>query len=224
MDKCSGGLPPVNATGIITTTPTITESGNPTVEGEPPKELSSSLDLNLQQMSTTLSDLADYAYDYSTNQTLTGMSDAWGTPTSSGTTTPIVYEGPMNIVYFNMHGDKQLKLAGGCHGAGLLIVNGDLEINGGFAWYGEIIVTGALKFSGGGEKNITGTVMAGESAVVDTEIGGNVGMICSDAIRNLKISFPYKIAGWKVYWYSHAESQRTQRKRDLSLRERIRRS
>jgi len=198
MDQCSAT--PGNKPGIITTTPTITESGSPIVEGDPPQTTNSSTNISLAEIVSALGQVADFPYDYSTDQTLTGMSDSWGTPTASGTGTPINYEGPMNIVYFDMNGNKTVKLAGGSHGAGLLIVNGNLELNGGFTWYGQIVVTGSLSFSGGGEKNITGGVMAGEtSVVVNTEIGGNVGILyCSKAMGKLKESLPpFKITQWR---------------------------
>ena len=172
--------------GIITTTPTITESGLHTVEGEPAKEINSDKNLNLAEMMKSLKGAADYSYDYNTNRTLTGLN--WGAPTTHGSTEPLTYEGDLNIVYFNMGGDKTLKLAGGTKGAGILLVDGNLELTGGFTWYGEIIVTGSFNFSGGGEKNVTGGILAGESATVNTDVGGNVGILCIP---------PYKITSWR---------------------------
>ena len=194
MDKCGGSD---NKAGIITTTPTIEESGTPTVEGDPAKEINSTTNLKLEEMVRELKGVADYAYDYNANQTLTGLN--WGTPTTHGTTEPLSYDGDLNIVYFNMGGDKTLKLAGGTRGAGILLVDGNLDLSGGFTWYGEIIVTGALNFSGGGEKNVTGGILAGESATVNTDVGGNVGILyCSDAVGKLRNGIPpYKIASWR---------------------------
>jgi PilX N-terminal len=203
MDQCSAGETPSDKPGIITTTPTVTESGSPIVEGDPRQITDSSLNLPLAEMVSALGKVADFPYDYSADQTFTPANladrDSWGNPTATGTSTPINYEGPMNIVYFDMNGDKTIKLAGGSHGAGLLIVNGNLDLNGGFTWYGQIVVTGSLTFSGGGEKNITGGVMAGETAVVvNTEIGGNVGILyCSKAIGKLKGLPPFKITQWR---------------------------
>jgi len=183
--------------GIITTTPTITESGPPTVEGDPAKEVNSDKNLNLAEMVKSLKGAADYEYDYNTNQTLTGLN--WGAPTPHGTTEPLSYDGDLNIVYFNMGGDKTLKLAGGTKGAGILLVNGNLDLSGGFTWYGEIIVTGSFNFSGGGEKNVTGGILAGESTTVNTDVGGNVGILyCSDAVGRLRNGIPpYKITSWR---------------------------
>jgi hypothetical protein len=142
---------------------------------------------------------ADFKYSYSENQTLTGYSDGWGTPTSSDTSVPITYTGPMNIVYFNMNGDKTLKLTGGSHGAGLLLIEGNLEIDGEFTWYGVILATGAVGYTGGGEKNITGGIMSGGNVTLDGDIGGNSGTIyCSVVSHKLKdIVPPSKITRWR---------------------------
>jgi len=135
---------------------------------------------------------ADSRYSYSSNQTLTGYSDSWGTPVYNGPGQPLTYsEGPMSIVYFNMAGNRTLKLAGGSHGAGLLLVNGNLEINGGFNWYGVIIVTGAVDYTGGGQKNVTGAILAGETTTVEVDVGGNANILyCSRAAGFLRGKLP----------------------------------
>lgn len=64
--------------------------------------------------------------------------------------------------------------ASGSQGSGILIVDGDLEINGGFEFYGLIIVTGTVTFSGGGAaiKNIIGSIIAG-GGVNASSVGGS---------------------------------------------------
>jgi hypothetical protein len=63
-------------------------------------------------------------------------------------------------------------------GAGVLVVNGNLDINGGFQYFGLIIVTGTITFSGGGSHpaNITGAIIAGQHSVtnLDNTFGGGV--------------------------------------------------
>ena len=105
----------------------------------------------------------------------------------------------MNIVYFNMHGLNTIKLAGQSHGAGLLLVDGNLELNGGFTWYGVIIVTGALDYTGGGEKNVTGGVLTGETTAVQVDVGGDAGiMYCSEVADKLrKVVSPLRMTRWK---------------------------
>ncbi len=194
-DQCGSADKP----GIITTTATIERSGNPTIDGLPSEITNSTLNLNLKEMVDYLRGYANFKYEYNENETLTGYFDSWGIPTSNGTERALQYTGPMNIVYFNMNGDKTLKLAGGSHGAGILIVDGNLDLNGSFSWYGVIIVTGALNYTGGGEKNVSGGVLAGDTANIQLDIGGNAGiMYCGEAIRKLKETIPpFKMTRWK---------------------------
>ena len=199
MDVCGG----MNRPGIITTTNTIEEMGNPGISGMPPSIVNSSLDLPLEKMVESLSVYANCPncpYTYNSNQTLSGYSDDWGIPVYNGAGQPLTYpEGPMNIVYFNMGGNKTLKLTGGSHGAGILLVNGNLEINGGFTWYGVIIVTGAIDYTGGGEKNVTGAILAGETTIVEVDVGGNANILyCGRAAGFLKSKMPPFIrAQWR---------------------------
>jgi len=195
-----------NKPGIETTTataPPIAESGNPSVNGSPPKVTQASIPppikLPLREMVNYLKGDANFKYNYSGDQTLTGYSDSWGTPISDDTTVPIAYTGPMNIVYFNMNGDKTIKLAGGSRGAGILLVEGNLEIDGGFTWYGIILATGAVAYTGSGPKNVTGGVMAGENATAGIEIDENAGILyCSAVSKKLKdVIPPLKITRWR---------------------------
>ena len=195
-----------NKPGITTTTPTtppITESGSPSIDGLPPKVTQASTppptNLPLREMLGYLKGDANFKYGYNENRTLTGYSDSWGMPTSSDPTVPIAYTGPMNIVYFNLQGTKTLKLAGDSHGAGILLVEGNLEINGGFTWYGVILATGAVGHAGSGRKHVTGGIMAGENATNDIDIDENTGIIyCSAVSHRLKeIVPPLKITRWR---------------------------
>jgi hypothetical protein len=195
-----------NKPGIVTTTattPPIAESGNPSVNGSPPRVTQASIpppaNLPLKEMVNYLKGDANFKYNYSGDQTLAGYSDSWGTPISDDTAAPITYTGPMNIVYFNMNGDKTIRLAGGSHGAGILLIEGNLEIDGGFTWYGIILTTGAVSYTGSGQKNVTGGVMAGENAATGIEIDENAGILyCSAASKKLKdVIPPLKITRWR---------------------------
>ena len=68
-----------------------------------------------------------------------------------------------------------LKLTSSAKGNGILIVDGDLDINGGLQFYGLILVKGVVKFTGGGndKTNIYGAVMAGQESYVDNTLGGS---------------------------------------------------
>ena len=195
-----------NKPGITTTTtsiPPITESGNPSINGSPPQVTQASVpsptNLPIKEMVDYLKGYANFKYHFDGNQTLTGYSDSWGTPTSSGVSLPLTYTGTMNIVYIDLHGTETLKLVGDSHGAGILLVNGNLEINAGFTWYGVILATGTVDYSGGGQKNVTGGIIAGENATLRQDIGGNADIVyCSTASNRLKdIVPPLRITRWR---------------------------
>jgi len=68
----------------------------------------------------------------------------------------------------------QLKMAAGNRGQGTLLVDGDLELAGGFEWDGLIIVKGAIKINGVGNK-LTGAVFAqGVNLLTAGSVSGNV--------------------------------------------------
>jgi hypothetical protein len=118
---------------------------------------------------------------------------SWGTPTPGPPPDCSVY----NVVYFDT-GGTDVKLAAGCEGCGILLVDGDLDINGGFNWYGPIIVTGQIKFTGGGAlpKNVFGALIAGGSTAVDV-VGGSANIVyCSTAI-NPTDKLPLTCLNWK---------------------------
>jgi hypothetical protein len=193
-DFCGGPSKP----GIITTTDTIGTSGGPFVDGLPPMEKHSPLNLPLGDYVNYLKEYANVNYSYMDNKTLTGL-DFGGLAGGSKTTEPLKPAGGPNVVYFNMNTVNTIKLAGGCHGVGILLVDGNLEINGRFAWYGIIFVTRALTFTGGGEKNITGGVLAGEMTSLEVNIAGNTAILyCSEVWKYLKDRVPaFKIAQWR---------------------------
>jgi hypothetical protein len=171
-------------------------SGGPTISGTPNIQYSGQ-NLDLQGAINYLKNDANFKYNYTDNVTLAG--NYWGTPTYVDTVTPLTYPGNMNIVYFNMQGTKTIKLSGGTTGAGILIVDGNLELNGGFTWYGIVIVRGALDYTGGGEKNITGGVVAGETATIEIDVAGNAGILycsCAGDWVNNSVS-PLKISRWR---------------------------
>jgi hypothetical protein len=57
-----------------------------------------------------------------------------------------------------------VKLTSAASGAGILIVDGDLEINGGLNWYGLVLVRGKVSFTGGAGQNVNlyGSILAGQ--------------------------------------------------------------
>jgi len=202
MDQCGS----VNRPGVFTPLPetqngqpTIDQNGHPQVTGNPAFQYNGS-PLNVPALVNTLKGSADYKYTFSNNTTETGMT--WGTPTLTDTHNQ---ESPLqcsesHTVYYNMNG-KSLKLAGGTQGCGILLVDGDLEINGGFSWYGPVLVTGSITYTGGGNKNVSGALIAGDSLTAHIEtndIGGNATVInCSAAIRNSTQRRPLLVLNWQ---------------------------
>ena len=195
MDHCGSG----NMPGIITTTSTVTQEGKPVINGDPPVITNSTLNLYLQEIAGYFRDVADFSHNFQADQTLSGYSDQWGSPVApENDTSPLTYEGPMNIVYFDMQGNKTLSFEGQSHGGGMLVVNGNLRITGGFNWYGVIIATGNLSFEGGAEKNVSGGILVGETATLNTDTAGDAHILyCSEAIRKLKGRFPLRMVQWR---------------------------
>jgi hypothetical protein len=198
------GCGTTNKPGVISTTtlmPPIIESGSPSIDGSPPRVTQASLppptDLPLEEMLNYLKGDARFKYIFNENQTLTGYSGDWGTPAIHDTTVPMTYTGPMNIVYFDMQRTQTLKLVGDSHGAGILLVGGNLEIGGSFAWYGVILATGTVAWTGGGQKNVTGGILAGKGATM--EVDENAGVVyCGAVPKKLKeIIPPSKITRWR---------------------------
>jgi hypothetical protein len=193
------GLVTTNKAGIITSLSDlpkdpISSYGDPTIEGNPPKRYNSPYS-NLRVLADYLKTYANFKYDYNHSEILMGRSDEWGTPLPSNRSTPIAYDGPMNVVYFNMH-ENTLTLSGESHGAGILLVDGNLELHGGFTWYGIIIVIGTLNYTGGGRNNITGGILCTGTVTIAVE---DVGIIyCSDVVSKLKdVGSPLRMTKWK---------------------------
>jgi Tfp pilus assembly protein PilX len=172
MDQCSGPDVP----GVLTRA-TVSQNGKPTIEGSPAIVQNSPLNLDISNLVKELGPNAKYSYPVN-SATLTGMN--WGSPVAGPTPQNASSCSERNMVYFETS-STYVKLAGQSSGCGILLVNGDLDINGGFHWYGIIIVTGSVIFSGGGEKNVTGGILAGGSVSADT-LGGDASIVyCSQA-------------------------------------------
>lgn len=81
---------------------------------------------------------------------------------------------PCQDYYPVVHGTAaSTKFASGTRGQGILLVDGDLELVGGFEWTGLILVRGQMKITGTGNK-ITGAILT-EGVNIDEAgtIGGN---------------------------------------------------
>ncbi|NVL90371.1 MAG: hypothetical protein HWN69_05160 [Desulfobacterales bacterium] len=144
--------------------------------------------------------LADFTYTVNsvthTASTTPGPGDDWGTPTQGATLQDPSSCGCSNIVHYNT-GGTFVKLSGGVSGCGILLVEGDLEMSGNFSWNGIVISTGSITLTGGGNKNLTGALIAGGSADADV-VGGNSNIVyCSSAINNQTQNRALRVLTWK---------------------------
>jgi hypothetical protein len=94
----------------------------------------------------------------------------WGEPWRAPNAFVSQCTGYFPIIYAS---GSQLKMAAGARGQGLLLVEGDLEIVGGFEFYGLIVAKGGIKINGNGNK-VVGALLAQDVAIDDeNSISGN---------------------------------------------------
>jgi Tfp pilus assembly protein PilX len=186
IDPCGG----TDVPGVLTQA-TVSQIGLPTITGSPPIVENSGLGLDISTMVRQFSQNPQYAYNVS-SATLTNM--VWGTPVPGATPQSASSCSQRNVVSFNTS-STYVKLAGGTSGCGILMVDGDLHINGGFHWYGIILVTGSVVFSGGGEKNVTGGILAGGTVSADT-MGGDASIVYCSAAGNQTHYLPLLTLRW----------------------------
>lgn len=108
----------------------------------------------------------------------TQPSQNFGIPPTFPPTPPDNPVGPVNMTPYPgqvTYVPGNLQITAGSTGNGILIVDGNLDIHGGLQFYGLILVRGVVSFTGGGANptNIYGAVLAGQSSVVDTTLGGS---------------------------------------------------
>jgi type II secretory pathway pseudopilin PulG len=95
-----------------------------------------------------------------------GYNKNWGEPRESGS--PVTQcQSYFPTIYFN----GNTKINGGI-GQGIIMVNGDLEITGGFEYYGIVLVRGSLKSTGTGG-HVTGGILAANVDLEQEDILGN---------------------------------------------------
>jgi len=88
----------------------------------------------------------------------TQTNQTFGTYPTTLPTEPTVVDGVTEYI------PGSVKLTSAASGAGILIVDGDLEINGGLNWYGLVLVRGKVSFTGGAGQNVNlfGSILAGQ--------------------------------------------------------------
>jgi hypothetical protein len=157
-------------------------NGNPTITG--PVTEYGTTDLDIAGMISVLKAAA--------NTTLT--EDTTGATYGSSTDYKIVYSNTSSPA--NVNGLKLSNVTG----YGILLVDGDLELAGGFNWNGIILVTGAVKLNGGGNDpvNVSGQLLSGTSTVTDISINGsnNIGYD-SCKVKLATTTAPLTVLNWK---------------------------
>lgn len=183
----------------ISTMGVVWQNGNPTIEGYPEdviEDPSDTNDIQIDKLIKLFSSLKNgshyYLYEVE-GATVTGMS--WGTPVPGATQQDASSCSERNIVYYDTN-STYVKLSGGTSGCGMLLVDGDLSVQGGFQWYGVILVTGSIAFTGGGGKNVTGAILSGGSVSADL-VGGDANIVyCSRAISDQTDYLPLIVHRW----------------------------
>jgi prepilin-type N-terminal cleavage/methylation domain-containing protein len=168
-------------------------NGVPTITGSPSAIVEfSPLNIDLQYLLNQFKRRANHQYNVN-SVTLPGMD--WGSPVPGATQRAPSDCSLRNIVYFNTN-DTYVRLSGGSQGCGTLLVEGDLSVHGGFQWYGIILVTGSITFTGGGEKKVSGAVMAG-GMVSAGLMGGDANIVfCRRAVRDQTSYLPLVTLRW----------------------------
>jgi Tfp pilus assembly protein PilX len=176
LDQC-GVAPAIGS--VYTLAPGTTSlSGNPTLLGNPSSPQSGAMNIDIAGYITNLKDGATVV-----------TSDQNGTNFGSASEYVTVYSNTSNPV--NAGG---LTIQNGT-GYGLLLVQGDLVMGGGFVWNGLVLVTGNVTFNGGGSAaNIRGAVLGGAFESVN---GGVDLAYDSCKIKNVFKQKPLRVLSWR---------------------------
>jgi Tfp pilus assembly protein PilX len=173
---------------IYTKSPAATSlNGSPTLTGSPSTPASGTLDLGIQGMIDALKGSANYTLTDDTQNATYGNSSSYKTVYSNTDNPP------------NVNGLKLNNVTG----YGLLLIEGDLVLGGGFTWYGPILVTGSVTLNGGGGGiNIHGQILSGTSTLTDVTLdGGNVINYNSCEIKKAFATQPLTVVNWKQNLY-----------------------
>jgi hypothetical protein len=151
--------------------------------------------MNVQAMIHTLKERATVVYTpTSAEVTSASPGEQWGLPKMGATSqAPSTCE-ERQIVHYHTHGTPG-RLRPGTSGCGVLLVEGDVEIQGDFTWYGAILATGSLRLTGGGSKQVTGGMVV-EGAMTIADSGETNLVYCSEAIAQQTRYMPLRILSW----------------------------
>ncbi len=157
-------------------------NGNPSITGSVTEY--GTTDLDIAGMISALKAAANITLTEDTNSATYGGSTDY----------KIVYSNTSSPA--NVNGLKLSNVTG----YGILLVDGDLELAGGFNWNGIILVTGAVLLNGGANDpvNVAGQILSGTSTVTDISINGgnNIGYD-SCKVKQAVTSAPLTVMNWK---------------------------
>jgi Tfp pilus assembly protein PilX len=181
-DACNGGT----NLGSIYAKGDWEPNGSPTLSGNPATPVENgTLDLDIAGMISALKASANVTLTSDTNNQTYGSSTDY------------------KIVYSNTSSPNNvngLKLSN-VTGWGILLVDGDLELAGGFNWNGIILATGAVYLNGGGGPNavnIAGQLLSGTSTVTDISLNGSNNVTYNSCyVKNATAQAPLKVLSWK---------------------------
>jgi hypothetical protein len=157
----------------------IKHNPNAVLIPEQPGVVTDSIDLDIQAFVQMYRGMADDILTFDQNNEDFGSESNYVT----------VYSNPSDPP--NVNG---LSISNGT-GYGLLLVEGDLTLSGGFSWNGLILATGTITLSGGGgDKNIMGAIMGQQ--IVDINGGVNI-THSSCEVRNALKNQPLQVISWR---------------------------
>jgi len=182
-DACNGGTNLNSAYAMGEWDP----SGNPKTYGSPdgvPVEHGTT-DLDIAGMISQLKGSADYTLTEDLENATYGSETSYKT-VYSNTSSPV---NPNGLTLNNVKG------------WGILIVEGDLNLGGGFTWNGIILATGSVTLNGGGGPNainIQGQLLSGTSTVTDVTLNGsNTITYNSCNVKKATAQAPLNVVSWK---------------------------
>lgn len=167
----------------------------PMLQGTPPVAYQSA-PLHVQAMVDALKERATVVYTSVPAETASaGPGESWGMPRMGATPHAPSTCVERHIVHYDTRG-TQGRLRPGTSGCGVLLVEGDVEIDGAFTWYGAVLVTGSLRLLGEGTKQVTGGVVV--AGAVTLEDKGEMSLVyCSEAIAEPTRYLPLRLLTWR---------------------------
>ncbi len=161
-------------------------SGSPTLSGNPAQPVEEgTLDLDIAGMISQLKGSANYTLTDDINNATYGSETSYKTVYSNTSSPPNVNGLTLN----------------GVTGWGILIVEGNLTLGGGFTWNGIILATGSVTLNGGGGPNainIQGQLLSGTSTITDVTLNGsNTITYNSCYVKKATAQAPLNVLSWK---------------------------